>query len=191
MFHVEHPMMQRYFVFGAVLLAALPHAFHLPLWAMAFGAAMLLIGALLGRPLPALLRLLLVAGVVAAITFQFGRVWGRDAGSALLVLMAGLKALEVKGERDLVVMVFLGYFLVLAQLLYSQSIPAFLYTLLAVWALTASLVSIRHPMGMPGLLLSGRLLLQAIPLALLLFLLFPRIAGPLWGLPPDARAGVT
>jgi transglutaminase-like putative cysteine protease len=35
------------------------------------------------------------------------------------------------------------------------------------------------------------LLLQAIPLMLVLFLLFPRIQGPLWGLPHDAHAGLS
>ena len=35
------------------------------------------------------------------------------------------------------------------------------------------------------------LLAQAAPLMLLLFLVFPRAAGPLWALPLDARAGLT
>jgi transglutaminase-like putative cysteine protease len=35
---------------------------------------------------------------------------------------------------------------------------------------------------------TGRLLLQGIPLAALLFVLFPRLAGPLWGSPTDAGA---
>jgi transglutaminase-like putative cysteine protease len=38
------------------------------------------------------------------------------------------------------------------------------------------------------LLAAGRLTLQGIPLAVLLFVLFPRLAGPLWGLPADATA---
>ena len=32
------------------------------------------------------------------------------------------------------------------------------------------------------------LLLQALPLTLILFILFPRVQGPLWGLPQDAYA---
>ena len=35
---------------------------------------------------------------------------------------------------------------------------------------------------------SGMLLLQGLPVAFLLFVLFPRLAGPLWGLPTDASA---
>jgi len=39
--------------------------------------------------------------------------------------------------------------------------------------------------------LSGKMVLQAIPVMLVLFLLFPRIPGPLWGLPKDAYKGRT
>jgi hypothetical protein len=39
----------------------------------------------------------------------------------------------------------------------------------------------------PGLLL----LLQALPFMLILYLLFPRVTGPLWGLPQDAHAGLS
>jgi hypothetical protein len=33
---------------------------------------------------------------------------------------------------------------------------------------------------------AARLVLQGLPLMLVLFVLFPRIQGPLWGLPADA-----
>jgi transglutaminase-like putative cysteine protease len=35
------------------------------------------------------------------------------------------------------------------------------------------------------------LLLQALPFMLMLYLLFPRVSGPLWGLPQDAHAGLS
>ncbi|MEK7811307.1 MAG: DUF3488 and transglutaminase-like domain-containing protein, partial [Pseudomonadota bacterium] len=40
----------------------------------------------------------------------------------------------------------------------------------------------------PRLRIAGILLLQAIPLSLLIFVLFPRVQGPLWGMPQDAYA---
>ena len=45
----------------------------------------------------------------------------------------------------------------------------------------------------PRLRLAATLLAQAVPLMLVLFILFPRIQGPLWGLPQDdlARTGLT
>jgi len=45
--------------------------------------------------------------------------------------------------------------------------------------------------GRHAIALCGRIVLQAIPLMLLLFILFPRIPGPLWGLPRDAHSGLT
>src|SRR5437899_12735673 len=38
---------------------------------------------------------------------------------------------------------------------------------------------------------AGRMLAQAGPVMLLLFFLFPRVQGPLWGMPQDAYSGVT
>jgi transglutaminase-like putative cysteine protease len=39
--------------------------------------------------------------------------------------------------------------------------------------------------------LSGRIVLLAMPLAALLFVVFPRLQGPLWGMPEDATTGRT
>ena len=39
--------------------------------------------------------------------------------------------------------------------------------------------------------LAGKLLLQSLPIMLVLFVLFPRIPGPLWGIPQDAYSGMT
>jgi transglutaminase-like putative cysteine protease len=39
--------------------------------------------------------------------------------------------------------------------------------------------------------LAAVLLAQALPIMLVLFVFFPRVAGPLWGLPKDAYAGMT
>ena len=38
---------------------------------------------------------------------------------------------------------------------------------------------------------AGVMLMQAAPLMMVLFLLFPRVQGPLWGMPQDAYSGVT
>ena len=38
--------------------------------------------------------------------------------------------------------------------------------------------------------LAGTLLVQSLPFMLILFVLFPRVSGPLWGLPSDAYSGM-
>jgi hypothetical protein len=49
-------------------------------------------------------------------------VLGRDAGVAMLVLLVAFKMLEMHARRDLFVVVFLCFFLVLTNFFYSQSI---------------------------------------------------------------------
>ncbi len=142
-----------------------------------------------------LIRLLLLGLAAATLLLQFGTLLGREAGSALLVMMLALKFLELKGPRDVTVLVYLGYFLLAIQLLFSQSIPTALY--LAVTALLITTLWIEFSDGIggrslrPSLRLAGVMLLQSMPLMLVLFLLFPRIPGPLWSLPRDAHSGVT
>jgi uncharacterized membrane protein YtjA (UPF0391 family) len=66
---------------------------------------------------------LLVIAAVAAIGWQFGSLFGKDAGVAMLVLFMALKPLEMHSRRDALVVIMLGYFLLLTHYFYSQSIP--------------------------------------------------------------------
>jgi len=69
------------------------------------------------------------------------------------------------------------------------------YMLLVVTLLTTALTAFsRVSATVPesaNLRLTATLLAQAVPLALLLFMLFPRIPGPLWHLPSDAGSAGT
>src|SRR5258706_276751 len=58
--------------------------------------------------------------------------------------------------------------------------------------LTASLVIVIAQRALRATLrTTGLMLLHAAPAALVLFVLFPRVQGPLWGLPQDAFSGMT
>jgi transglutaminase-like putative cysteine protease len=126
---------------------------------------------------------------------SYRTIFGRDAGVALLVVMLGLKLLETRTWRDAMLMSFLGYFLVITNFLYSQTIGTGLYMLACTVFITATMVSLNHGAAEPPfraqLRTAGVLLAQSVPLTLVLFLLFPRVPGPLWGLPRDAFAGVS
>lgn len=182
---------------SALVLALVPHLGRLPIWvtAMTFGLGVL--RWLLhqrGAALPPRWLVLIVALLGAAGIFAYyGTLLGKNAGVALLSLMLGCKLLEMVRLRDTMLVVFLGYFLVITNLLYSQDILIALYLLVAVWILTGTLLELTRPGGglRATLQLAGRLLLQSVPIMLVLFLLFPRIAGPLWGLPKDATAAST
>ncbi len=181
-------------IIGALALVAVPHLLRVPAW---ISAACVLFGAWrvwsIRRPavLPGrLVRMTLMLAALAGVLLAYGTVFGRDAGTALLMVMLSLKLLEMRTQRDVLVVIFLAYFLVLTQFLYSQSIFIGGYLLLAVLGITATLISLHRQSNerkaLANLRLAGVLLLQALPLMLVLYVLFPRISGPLIGLPKDA-----
>lgn len=182
---------------AVAVATAAPHAEHQPLWLSLLVGGVLLWRIWLWRnnaPLPArwVLGLLVVASI-AGIGWEFRTLFGRDAGVALLVLLMALKPMEMRTRRDSMVVVMLGFFLLLTHYFYSQSIPTGMWLLAAATLLTATLIRV-HGGAQPVraiLRYAALLLVQAIPFMLIAFLLFPRVQGPLWGLPQDAYSGLT
>jgi len=183
---------------AVLALVVLPHMLHLPLWLSALITALgawRYAAAHHRLRLPAGgVRILLTVLVLAAIHGQYGTLLGRDAGDALLIAMLGLKLLELRENRDVYVAVFLGYFLVVVQFLYTQAPFVAVYMLAIVVLLTAVLIDLNRQRAAPPretLRLAGGMVLYALPLMLVAFVLFPRISGPLWGLPNDAYSGLS
>ncbi|MBL8430711.1 MAG: DUF3488 domain-containing transglutaminase family protein [Dechloromonas sp.] len=185
-------------LFATALATTAPHFIHQPVWLSAVASALLLWAFWLwwkDQRLPGRWILIpLVGAGSAGILLEFHTLFGRDAGVAMLVMFMTMKLLELKSRRDAMVVVTLGYFLLLTHYLFSQSIPTGLWLLAAMWLVTATLIRLHGgPASSPRdtLRYAGVLSLQAVPFMLVLFLLFPRISGPLWGLPTDAHAGKT
>jgi transglutaminase-like putative cysteine protease len=184
-------------VFGllaCILLVSAPHAEHLPLWVSTLCSALLAWRAYLswsGNPLPPRWLLLGVTiASVAAIAITFRSLFGRDVGVTLLILLVTLKLLELRSVRDATLLIYLACFIIITNFFYSQSIPTALFMLATLLAIMATWVHL-HTGDLrlkPRLRIAGILLLQAIPLSLVLFVLFPRVQGPLWGMPQDAYA---
>lgn len=187
---------------ASLVLVALPHAGHLPWW-LTCGFLVLCVWRLghdrRGWKLPGKwARVAMVGLAVIGLMASYGTITGKNAGVALLVAMSGLKLLELKSRRDVMVTVFLAYFLVVTNFLFSQQIGMVVYMLVAVLAITGTLYELNlAPGAMAGarlknnLRVSGGMLLKAVPLMLVLFVLFPRVGGPLWGLPKDALSAKT
>lgn len=182
---------------AVALVTAGPHAEHLPLW-----LSLVVVAALLWRTWlwyrrrrlpPSWVLAILVAGSAAGIGWQFHTLLGKDAGVALLVVFMALKPLEITTRRDAMVAIMLGYFLLLTHYLYSQSIPTGIWLLTAITVLTATLIRLHGgPQPIPVLARQAAVLLaQALPFMLILYVLFPRVSGPLWGLPQDAHSGLS
>jgi len=193
--HLPRDARDALFLLGVIGWTVLPHVGHLPAWCIAMTAAVLLWRArlaLLQRPLPG--RWAVVGVLVAAVAltaWSHGTLLGKDAGVTLLVVLMVLKTLELRARRDALVVFFLGFFLVLTNFLYSQSLAVAAAMLVAVWGLLTALVLAHMPVGRPWLRqamgIAARTALLGAPIMVVLFVLFPRF-GPLWGLPHDAVA---
>jgi transglutaminase-like putative cysteine protease len=183
-------------VAGSALTAA-PHTLWLPLWVSIAAVALLswrAVIAVRGSSLPPRwLLVLLTLGTAAGVFLSYRTLMGRDPGVTLLVMLLFLKLLETRASRDVFVVAFLVYFVALANFFYSQSIPIAGLMLLTVMVGTSALVGFSAPRRpvTENLKTAGRMLAQAGPVMLLLFFLFPRVQGPLWGVPQDAYTGVT
>lgn len=186
----------------ACVLVLLPHASHLPVWASALSVFLLLWRSWItfrgNRMPPRWLLLPLVIGAMAAVYATHKSFIGRDAGVTMLALLLTFKLLEMHARRDLFVVIFLSFFLMLMTFFYSQSIGTALLIIAALIAMLTAQLSFQYTGAAPPLrrrLWTGTwIFLLAAPLTIVFFLFFPRIQGPLWAMPGDsagARTGIS
>lgn len=189
-------------IIASVAFVMAPHASRIPLWATLFCAGILVLRVGIAwrhRTLPSRWILFALAfAAIGGVIYSYRTPFGRDSGVVLLLVMVALKLLEMRRARDVNVVIVLCYFLTITNFFYTQTIPTALYSIVAVWLITATLVSLQHQTATgrlwPIARTSGILLAQAIPVMLLMFVLFPRVQGPLWGLPQiqhSARSGLS
>lgn len=184
---------------ASALLVLAPHTAHLPLWVSLLCGATLAWRAaitLRGRRMPSTLVLVPVAAAaMAGVLHSYQTLLGKDAGVAMLVLLVAFKMLEMHARRDLFVVIFLCLFLILTNFFYSQSIGTALLMLASLAALLTVQLSFQLTGAVPPLrtrlLMGARILLPAVPLAAAAFVVFPRVEGPLWGMPDDSHSART
>ena len=180
-------------------IVALPLYPHMPFLVLLLTAiftvwAMLIINGWTSQP-GRVVMFVLTLIVVAVLLQSFGTILGQQPGSAMLLLLSFLKLFEMKSIRDIAIVIFMGLFLVASKFFYSQSLLIALHVFIVVVYLTSLLIVLSDRLGTMGLNArmhkSVRMIFQALPLMLILFLLFPRIPGPLWGLPKDAQTATS
>lgn len=184
---------------GIVVAASLPHWLHVPFWVPILLAASIvwrLAVQQLGWPMPKTVpRLAIAFAAFAAVLAEYGTINGIDPGSALLVVMIALKFLETNSHRDQLVLIIISYFLVFASLLYGQSVAIAAYLMGFVWVATVGLLQLgRSGALLPARAFAGlaaRLLLQALPIMVVMFLLFPRLPGPIWAIGGSSSSATT
>lgn len=190
-------------VSASVLVAVLPHV-----WRLSIPFAALILVLLVGRwaqrrfngrRIPAWIKLPLIVLFPVLVVLHYGNVFGREPGSALACAMLVLKLIETETRRDARAVISFSSFVLMSALLFDSSLG---FALLLFAALVIFLATLRElePRPVQAQELSWRstlardlrigtfALITAIPLALCVFLFFPRLESPLWGAPTDASA---
>jgi len=181
------------------LVAIFPHFFHLPLWVTGFALFTLIWrGAQTMEWLWAMPKWLLVPLVLGGGISVFAQYWtivGREPGLALLTVMTSFKFLESRTHRDILILVFLSYFLLATHFLFGQPISISIYMFAALIVITTTLITINQRDETVALRerikVASQLIVLSIPIMLILFILVPRIPGPIWGLTQEQRGGIT
>jgi transglutaminase-like putative cysteine protease len=182
---------------GSLALVVIPHATRAPWWLTLLTLCLYawrIHYSMNDVPLPSRWLVLAVAGIaMLGVWVEYRMIFGRQPGIVLLMLFSGLKVLETRTHRDAAAAAFLGYFLIITNFLYTQSIPTALAMAVALFAITATLIGFSAPNRAPraNLRTAALLLAHAVPAAAALFLLFPRVQGPLWGQPQDVYSAHT
>ncbi len=177
---------------AALVIALVPHIPYLPFWITGafFGcAAWRYAIEMRRRPLPSGwlrggLALLCFLGVLAT----YSSISGVGPGSALLAIMAALKLLETRQRRDQFVLLFLSIFLVMSSLLREQyiwSLPYLVVGVVIIMTAWLRMAAGEAQTARQSFRNSSRLILYAAPVAIAMWVFFPRISTPFWAVPID------
>lgn len=142
------------------------------------------------------LKISLALGALLAIYISYQNLSGKQAGTALICVMYGLKILETRSKRDANVLLNLGFFVLVTGFLITQKPWIMFYQLIPVVAIINALIAInslqqktRKNTSIKILLKDfSRYLLFALPVMILLFIFFPRLSGPIWRMPGSESA---
>jgi transglutaminase-like putative cysteine protease len=183
---------------AALVVSIAPHVPFLPVWITA---------AFLGcagwryyvemrrRPLPSSwLRAGLALGCFLGVLATYSSISGVGPGSALLAVMAALKLLETRKRRDQFVLLFLSIFLVMSALLREQyvwSVPYMIAAVLVIMTAWLRMSAGDSQTARQSFATGGRLLAYAAPLAIVIWIFFPRISTPFWAVPIDTSRATT
>jgi protein-glutamine gamma-glutamyltransferase len=174
------------FLLSSIGLITLPHLYHLHFAVYGFFALLLCWRFIcIWKPerLPTfpIIFLLIVCGM-AILYIQHRGFLGRDGGTSLFVIALGLKLMEIKTERDLYLINYLAFIVAASQFLYEQSILMAAYILFVCCVLLATLVYINSYVAQTktSLKKAAVIIAQAIPMTIVVFILFPRVEAPRW-----------
>jgi len=183
---------------GALLVSLAPHLPYLAVWiTLAF------MGCAVWRYIIERQRRMLpsrwIRGGLALLCFlgvfgTYSSISGVGPGSALLAIMAALKLLETRKRRDQFVLLFISIFLVMSSLLREQylwSLPYLIGSTLIILTAWLRMSAGESETAKQSFATGGRLLMYAAPLAVVMWVFFPRLASPFWAVPIDTSQGTS
>ena len=142
-------------------------------------------------------KVLLAVLCIGGIYNSYGTITGLEPTVALLFSGFCLKLLEVVKKRDVVVIIYIAYFVALTEFLFSQDFSIAVLVFVTVLLITAALVALHQhgydQLNVISLRKASVIFLQAVPLMLVLFVVFPRFE-PLWTVPlpsHQAKTGIS
>ncbi len=182
----------------ALGIACVPHLPYLPLWVTVAATGCGLWRFVIERrrrSLPSVwIRSILALGGFLGVLITYDTISGVGPGSALLAIMAALKLLETRKRRDQFVLLFIAIFLTMAAVLREQYLWSLPYIAVSLTVTMSAWLRMAAPadqkMGQTTAN-ATRFVGYAAPLAIAMWVLFPRIATPFWAVPIDTSSGST
>ncbi len=180
-------------------LAVIPHLLNLHQLFSGFFYLLLIyrvIGTFYPRILPGT-GLVIALSIITFIIFFFSarNLSASESSISFFLILSGLKMLELKRRRDLHFSILLGFFVVITVFLHSNSIGITALMIFSVVGMLSILIDCSRIIVTNDNLYAIRhaltLSIQALPVAIVLFFLFPRFSGPLWSFNLDDSAGKT
>ena len=193
------PRLTIWWMLGALTLVVAPHLLRLPGWISGLIIAcviwrILIFTGRVGFPNKYVKVLIVFIALPLTVVEYRGSGAGLDAAVCLLILGTVFKLLEMRQRRDMLIVVSLCYVLTMVGFIYTQTMLAALHALVTFVVITGALVTLQRVNQRSSLKNNGKLALrlvaQAIPLAIVLFVLVPRVA-PLWTMPVPVSSNKT
>ncbi len=135
---------------------------------------------------------LTIAGVYLLYNDSRG-VFGRDAGTSIFIVALGLKLLEIRQNKDLYLVTALAFVVAASLFLYQQSVVMAVYIVMVTCLLFATLLIITTGVSETSKAIkqSALITMQALPIAIIFFVFFPRLEVPQWLLLPEKRSAIS
>jgi len=183
----------------AVVLVLLPQSIRMPIWISVVALLCIFWRVLIHNgKLDYPSRIVRVAVVLFTLIVSFSQIRnigiGLDSAASLLALGFVFKLIEMRQKRDIYVVISLCFVMSMVAFLYSQSVLTTLYIALVIAVTLGSMIALNRSTAAADNRGTARLALkiaaQALPLTIVLFIVFPRIA-PLWAVPMQTGVNST